>query len=177
VILCNLCLLGRFVASRVTNWDGVRPSFRAAWVMRAISSWVASTRTRTTSHLLNLGSPLSPRFKVQGDSGLEAAAGKAFERLEPRVAGKVSRLESREAYFYREARHGGGRNKPPSTAKPLKAADGGLAPSKWLAKKLRNRTTFSVTGGNRCRAGIWKHLGCYRASRVLLGGNAPQALT
>ena len=34
--------------------------------------------------------PLSPGFKVQGCTGLEAAAGKAFERLEPRIAGKVS---------------------------------------------------------------------------------------
>lgn len=33
--------------------------------------------------------PRSPGFKVQ-HTGLEAAAGKAFERLEPRVAGKVS---------------------------------------------------------------------------------------
>jgi hypothetical protein len=60
--------------------------------MRAISSSVTSTRTQITSHLLNLGCRSLPDFTMLEHAGLEATAGKAFERLEPRVAGKVSWL-------------------------------------------------------------------------------------
>jgi hypothetical protein len=58
--------------------------------MKAISSSVASTQNQITSHLLNLGRRSLPDFAMLEHAGLEAAAAKAFERLEPRVAGKVS---------------------------------------------------------------------------------------
>jgi hypothetical protein len=56
---------------------------------------VVSTRTQITSHLLNLGLRSLPDFTVLEHTALEAAAGKAFERLEPGVAGKVSWLVTR----------------------------------------------------------------------------------
>jgi hypothetical protein len=60
--------------------------------MEAISSSVASTLTQITSHLLNLGRRSLPDVTMLDHAGLEAAAAKAFEQLEPRVAGKVSWL-------------------------------------------------------------------------------------
>jgi hypothetical protein len=48
--------------------------------------------------------PLPPGFKVQRHTGLEAAAGKAFERLEPGVTVKVSfRLGAKWLLFWRSA--------------------------------------------------------------------------
>ena len=59
----------RFLATRVTNCGALRPCIRAARAMRAISAWVASTRTLNTSHLLK-----SP-FRSRLDSGLGAYFG------------------------------------------------------------------------------------------------------
>src|SRR5258708_26567043 len=83
--LCNFCLLRNRVAARVTNWDGVRPTFRAAWVMRAISSWVASTRTLTMSRLLNFGLRFLPDSRCRSPFGWRRRLARHFRGLEPRV--------------------------------------------------------------------------------------------
>ena len=100
---------------------------------------------------------------MQKSTGLEAAAGKAFGGLEPRVAGKVSARWVATGLFFEGAqmfhcepeaqRHRDDRrNKPLSTAKPLKAADSGLAPSK-LWEETNAIVLLPLSSGKHVKSG------------------------